>query len=450
MSKKCESAGLAGAFFLYNRLMESVVAQLRLLIVATLAATVCAGCASKSGSTEATPDAAEVAGSAATADAEAGTSKAESPGDEIVNPDTIEVLEAPNAQALAMATADTPPDLADAGATDGPPVVEPTNATETTYGTTLPADEEPPDPCDQPDTAGWLDGSQEWVYETTCRTAAWFDGFFGKTRHDARNADTFGRVGLSAFYDERDGFDPSLRFRATFALPSLRDRATSFTIGRGSEEEVIEERTTKFDTIPGNFSQIEDDSFLVGLGVNSSRRKGFKLSIGAKVRAPPEPYIKLRYNKHIVLTEATLIGIRPILYWKTDDKFGSTLNVELDHLLTEDVMVRWANYGNVATGSEVEGLEWQSSVFLFQAFSNRRAMTYRVLVSGETDAEEPLQNYGFELRHRQRVLRKWLFLEVFGGVTWPKYLLEEVREANIGIGAGFEMYFGPMPDRRMY
>jgi len=449
--------------------MESIVAHHRFL-TACLAVVLCAGCASRAPVTETTPDTANVPGAADTTNdavrqADAIESPAadtdsvapapavetvatDSPTPQLIEPETASTAEVTSAQALAMSTANRPPEPADAQTTDVPDDEE--EGTETTYGTTLSEDEEPPDPCDQPDTANWLDGSQEWVYETTCRTAAWFDSFFGETRHDARNANTFGRLGLSGFYDERDGFDPSLRFRATFALPSLRDRATSLTLGRGNEEEIIEERTTKFDTIPGNFNQIDDDSFLVGLGVNSTRRKGFKLSIGAKVRWPPEPYIKLRYHKHVVLTESTLLGIRPIIYWETDNKFGSTLNLELDQLLTEDLMLRWANYGNVATGSQVQGLEWQSSLFLFQAFSNRRAMTYRLLVAGETEAEESLNNYGFELRYRQRVLRKWLFLELLGGVTWPKYLLIEERESNIGIGVGFEAYFGPVPDERMY
>ena len=46
--------------------------------------------------------------------------------------------------------------------------------------------------------------------------------------------------------------------------------------------------------------------------------------------------------------------------------------------------------------------------------------------------------------------RKLSFLELLGGVTWPKYLLIEERESNIGIGVGFEAYFGPVPDERMY
>ena len=304
------------------------------------------------------------------------------------------------------------------------------------------------DPCEQTDTAGWLDGTQEWVYETTCRTAAWFDGFFGSNRYDDSTGETYGRVGLSGFWDERDGFDPSLRFRAKFALPSVRNRA-SLMIGRGEEDELIEERTTKFDTIPGNFNRIDDDSFLVGLGVTGDKRKGFKLSVGAKIRAPPEPYVKLRYRKHFTLTDSTMLSLRPIGYWRTEEKFGATLHVDIDQLLTDHIMLRWANYGNVAE-KEVDGLEWESSLFLFQALSNRRAMTYRALVLGETKAEETLNNYGFEVRYRQRVLREWLFVEFVGGVTWPKYFADEDREANVGIGAGFEMYFGPVPEGRMY
>jgi len=305
------------------------------------------------------------------------------------------------------------------------------------------------DPCDQEDTEGFLDGTQEWIYQATCRTAAWFDGFFGNARYDERTGETFGRVGVSGFWDQLDGFDPSLRFRATFALPSVRDRA-SLMIGRGDEEEFVEERSTKYDAIPGNFNTIEQESFLVGLGFTGDKRKGFKLSIGARVRLPPEPYIKLRYRKHFALTESTLFSVRPIVYWQTEEKLGSTLHLSLDQMLTERLMLRWSNYGNVAQGEDVQGLEWESSLFLFQALSNRRAMTYRALIVGETKAEVPLNNYGFELRYRQRVLREWLFLELVGGVTWPQYTLDQPRDVNFGIGAGFEMYFGPVPEDRMY
>jgi len=310
-------------------------------------------------------------------------------------------------------------------------------------------DPEPIDPCEQDDTEGWLDKSQEWIYEVTCDTAAWFDGFFGSARYDEQTGQTYGRVGLSSFWDQRDGLDAKLRFRGTFALPALNDRA-QLMVGKGDAEELIDERSTQWDTIPGNFNNIEDDSFLIGLGYTGKRRTGFKVSVGARIRAPPEPYVKLRYRKHWSLTDTTMIGFRPLVYWKSEERFGTTVHVDIDQMLTEHMMLRWANYGNVAQGEEVRGVEWESSLFLFQALSNRRALTYRAMILGESDAPEPLTNYGFEFRYRQRIFREWLFLELLTSVTWPKEFIEEDRDANFGIGLGFEMYFGPVPDRQMY
>jgi hypothetical protein len=39
-----------------------------------------------------------------------------------------------------------------------------------------------------------------------------------------------------------------------------------------------------------------------------------------------------------------------------------------------------------------------------------------------------------------------LFLETGGGLSWPRYFLDERRESNFGFGIGFEAYFGPAPD----
>ena len=326
---------------------------------------------------------------------------------------------------------------------------EPTILADSPYGPTLLVMPTPPDPCDQDDTEGWLDKSQEWLFERTCGTAAWFDGFFGNERYNDSTGQTHGRVGLSGSWDQRDGFDQKLRFRGTYALPAMQNRG-QLMFGRGDAEELIEERTTQWDTIPGNFSNIEDDSFLVGLGYSGKRKRGFKVSIGAKIRAPPEPYIKLRYRKHWAVTQTTLLGIRPIVYWKTEEKLGATLHVDIDQMLNDHMMIRWANYSNVAQSEEVRGVEWESSLFLFQALTDRKAVTYRALVLGSTDAPEPLTNYGFELRYRKRMFREWLFLEILSSITWPKEFIEEERDANLGIGIGFELYFGPVPDKQMY
>jgi hypothetical protein len=309
------------------------------------------------------------------------------------------------------------------------------------------------DPCEisEQDQGTWLDKSQKMVYQTICGSVAWFDGFFGDRRFDQQSSKTFGRVGLSGFWDERDGFDTKFRLRARLALPQLEERA-SLLIGRGSDEELIEERPNVQDTVPGNFNSVDDDSFLIGLGYRRGQglKRGFDFSVGAKVRLPPEPYVKAAYRRAWDLSDSTLFRIRPLAYWRYDEGLGSTLHLDLDHLLSKTRMVRWSNSGNISQDPEVDGVRWLSYLSLYRALSNRRALSYHLLAGGETNGEVQLQNYGFEVRYRQRVLREWLFIEFLSSLTWPREFLYEERESNFGVGIGFEMYFGPVPESRMY
>ena len=98
----------------------------------------------------------------------------------------------------------------------------------------------------------------------------------------------------------------------------------------------------------------------------------------------------------------------------------------------------------------MEGVEWGTTLALFQGLSNQRAFVYRLLLRGQTDADVGLQNYGGEIRYRHRVLRKWLFLEYLTSLTWPKEFEFESREANWGFGIGLEMYFGPRLNNRVF
>ena len=244
------------------------------------------------------------------------------------------------------------------------------------------------------------------------------------------------------------GFDTRFRFRAKIQLPALNDRA-NLLIGRGDERELIEDQQqTPTDTIPSNFNQVDDDSFLFGLGYSKNRglKRGFDLSVGVRIRTPPDPYAKVRFRRAWNLSDSTLFRLSPVGYWKLDEGFGATLNGTLDQLLTESLVFRWSASGNISEDKEVEGVAWNNWLSLFQALANRRALSYHAFVSGETKADVQTQNFGFEFRYRQRIFREWLFLDLVTSYSWPRYLLEEEREGNFGIGAGFEMFFGPVPD----
>jgi hypothetical protein len=328
-------------------------------------------------------------------------------------------------------------------ADESAPLLEPTNPLEQKSAT---------DPCTQFDSdyESWLDSGQVIMYRSVCGAAAWFDGFFGDLRFDRETGNTYGRIGGGAYWDERDGLDEILRFRARFALPGLRERG-AILIGRGDEEQLLEEKSiSRADQLPSapNLGSGEDDALFMAFGFRSinTAKRGLDFSAGVKFNAPPEPFVKASYRRFWQLSKNNLLHVRPIVYWRDEEGFGSTLTAEIDHIINSAMLLRWRNFGNVSEDEEVEGVDWGSTVLLFQALSNRKALTYSVFVRGETKAEITTKNFGLEFRYRQRFLRDWLFIEYIGGVSWPRELLNENREMNFGGGLLLEAYFGPAPD----
>jgi hypothetical protein len=309
------------------------------------------------------------------------------------------------------------------------------------------------DPCKQYDAQydSWLDRNQVRVYRTVCGATAWFDGFFGDRRFDQATGATYGRISVGGYWDERNGWDTRVRFRARFALPSLRERG-SILIGRGDEQDLIDERNTSGgDPTPVPAKAGEEDSTFVGYGYDLMKglSRNLSLSGGVRLDMPLEYIAKIKYRRVWQLSERNLLRLRPILYWKSEEGIGSTVNVDIDHVINSAFLFRWANFGNVSQYEEVEGVDWGTTFFLFQALSDKRALTYSTFARGETDAPVTFKNVGFEFRYRQRILRDWLFIEYIGGVSWPREFIDESRKANFGSGLRLEAYFGPAPDSWM-
>jgi len=309
------------------------------------------------------------------------------------------------------------------------------------------------DPCAKFDAQyqSWLDRSRVGLYKTVCGTAAWFDGFFGDSRYDEKTGDTYGRLSLGGFYDRRDSFDERIRFRGKFAFPAMRARGSVFIV-QGDEDSVIKgSGQDSAQQVPEALRSSGDTSLYAGFGFDKSSNleRGVSLRFGAKLHTPIETFVKARYRYAWRVTDNSLLRLQPLVYWKSDERIGSTLVVEIDNYISDSMMLRWANFGNVSQDSDINGMRWGSTFSLFHALSNRRAMTYTAFVRGETEDSVKLQDYGVETKFRRQFLRKWLFIEYVGSLSWPKYLPEEKRELNPGVGIRFEAHFGPTPQNEL-
>jgi dienelactone hydrolase len=292
-----------------------------------------------------------------------------------------------------------------------------------------------------------LDRTQQTVHDVINGAARYFDSFFGSTDSEQGSNVSQGRLAVSGQYDDRNGFRQRFRLRTRIALPALRDR-TRLILGRGDADEMIDgTANNNIDTLPGRFNDFEDDDWLIGVGFSRDQAlsRGWDFSAGVTVRFPLEPYVRATYRWSRTFGDAWLWQLRPRVFAQSQRGTGASLTNSLDFAVRRNWMLR--SWTVLQGEDDIEGLGWTQQFTAYHSISDRLAMSYNLFATGETDAEVPTQDYGFELRLRRRISRDWLFLELLGFVTWPRELLDEERELNPGVGIEFEMQFGDWPGR---
>lgn len=294
---------------------------------------------------------------------------------------------------------------------------------------------------DKPGGLAWIDRMHAGLYRRMCLASAGFDGFFGNARFDDEYESTHGSLSVGTLWDERDGWDPSVRFRVQLRLPQLNERFSAF-VGRVDPDEFVTEVRDDFDSLPTQFARAEDDEVLLGLGYRKPGPGGghFDASVGARLDWPPDVYAKGAYRLTQPFFERNLLRLHETIFWREEDGYGTTSRVDLERLLADDFLVRWTGSGTYA--QETEGVRWFSNLTLYQSLGARRALAYQAGISGETDREVDIVDYGLRVIYRRSVFREWLFLELRSSVTWPRETLTEEREANLGAGVALEMQLG--------
>lgn len=285
---------------------------------------------------------------------------------------------------------------------------------------------------------------------TACASSAWLDSLFGNQLNYDEYRETYGSVSVGTLWSDYDGFDPRLRFRARLQLPQWDRRISAFA-GRVGEDEYITDTEGDFDALPTReFGEPEDESVLVGLGYSSPKRTGndFDAGVGVRLDLPLDPYAQARYEIVRTFAERYVFRARETVFWRNSEGLGSTTRFNIDRALSDRLLLRFNNVGRFT--EETTGLEWISEVSLFQSLGTRTGLAWQTYLSGVTDNEVPLTRYGARLIMRRQLHIDWLFLELRGGVSWPRRFLHEDREPSPEAGIAFEMQFGRKDNRNSH
>ncbi len=281
-----------------------------------------------------------------------------------------------------------------------------------------------------------------------CASSGWLDGLFGDQLRYEEYRQTYGSVSVGSLWSDYDGFDPRLRFRIRLQLPQWDERISAFA-GRVGQENYISDIEDDFGALPTRqFGNLEDESVLLGLGYSNPKRTGndFDASVGVRVDTPLDPYVRTRYEIVRNFAEKYVFTARETLFWQNSEGLGTTTRMNLDRALSEKFLLRWSNLGTYT--QETEGVEWYSQITLFQSVGDRTGLAWQGQVEGATDNEVQMTRTAVRLIMRRQFKNPdWLFLELRGGVAWPREKLEEERKASPELGIAFEMQFGDRRER---
>ena len=115
---------------------------------------------------------------------------------------------------------------------------------------------------------------------------------------------------------------------------------------------------------PAALNSSADTELFAGFGFDKLRslERGLSFRVGARLRTPIETFAKVRYRYAWQLTENTLFRARPVLYWRSEERIGATLGLELDNYLSDSLLLRWSNFGNVSQDPDINGMRWGSTL----------------------------------------------------------------------------------------
>ena len=300
-------------------------------------------------------------------------------------------------------------------------------------------------PCAYYEVSGksWLDQTHSFVERKLCEPAVWFDGFFGEDRvlEDIRPG-SFVKWRNAARWTESNDIDYLADFTVRWRLPRLENwlqKAKLFLVSGSDEEE--------FNAQPGQAISpgIDPDSGtrtpVIGVQVDHAAllRSLISIDAGVKIRMPPDPYIRMRYQYSRPFLEVYLVRFIETALFSYAQHFRETSQLDLERKISTFTLLRWSNYATYVEGTP--GVNWNSGISLITQLSPKSAISYDASTWGVNYPYWTIDNFRIGSRYRRNISRPWLFLELEPEVTWPKDVTGE-RKSLYAFSVTLEAQFG--------
>lgn len=247
-----------------------------------------------------------------------------------------------------------------------------------------------------------IDDTYDYINNTFCQPAIWFDDFFVDERivGDAY-AGTMMRWYNDISWGEGGKINYQTKLRARVHLPHMTKKL-KLVFESDVEESIIH-------LFPNNTTEPQSS---LGLNYDWVTKEHQNLSFKVTIK----PSIEGRYRYIHPLTEHLLSRFTVKLYQRKKIT-GSGALLDFDYSINDNFLLRWANVTLIETENL---LELGTGLTLYQYISATQALNYRSSVTAQEKPYHYISNYHLSISYRQNILRKWFYYEIRPEINWFK------------------------------
>lgn len=269
--------------------------------------------------------------------------------------------------------------------------------------------------------------SVEWL-------ARGVDNWFGDRPFEDGGRVTDVRLSMGSLKREGEDNATNVRFNARLRLPNVEERTYLF-IGRDNERAVVADTPGAFSRQDRLLAELpEERSFFAGVGF--ALRETLDLRIGFRgIR----PYAQARYRQPWTLSERDLVEFRQTIFWRLDDRLGSTTALSYEHAVSSNVAVRWLSATTIT--QQTEKFDWSSILGGYKAYGGQRLLSLELIATGRQGTGVTVSDFGVQAKWLQPVYLDWLLGEVMVGHFWPRRDPASERTESWALGAVVTMRF---------
>jgi len=261
-----------------------------------------------------------------------------------------------------------------------------------------------------------LDKPHEKISSGLADFANRVDSYFSNEKNYYEATGSFVRLTADTVWDEESneiGFTGDVRLKLNF--PQTKKKL-KFILESDSDQNRSDVDPVLKDS---PLDAADDESYFAGLQSLSGENDQwiFRRTLGVKVRAPLDYFVRIRANKKYKF-DVWRLRLDEGLFWFDSSGAGVDSSIEFDYDLANELLFRSRSYARWINNDKNVDL---SQVFsIFQALGKRDLLAYQVGVYGETKPSIIATEYLVAVRYRRNVHDDYLFLEIVPQLLFSK------------------------------